>query len=569
MIFNSLFPDANIPNVDLATYVLEEGKRRFGQSKVSDNYALFDTQSNQSLTINQLDDQTRLLASGLYNKLGLRSNDTLLIHSPNSSNFVVTVLGTLKLGGIVTFANPAYNSRELAHQISDSKPSFIATCLDSLPTLFDAIKISGVEIPTARIFTIDSVETNLQGIRSISQVFGYEPFPRFSISNKQELVSKCAFLPYSSGTTGLAKGVVLSHQNIVSNIIQTNIYATLNNWHNDPSKIQRYIGVLPWYHIYGLVICLFSGLANGVGVVSMPKFQMQSFLKNVSIHKISIAHLVPPILINLVNDKTVENYDISSIKFFTTAAAPIGKELMLNLASKFKSIRVVKIYGVTESSPMISCAPYWNTEIESSGILTCNMQAKVIDEDGVELGIGQIGELLFKGPNIMVGYLNNPTSTAATIDADSFLHTGDIGYFDAYGNLFVVDRKKELIKYKGFQVPPAELEALLLGHPHVADAAVIGKYVENQATEVPKAFITLKKDLPPNTTVESASSSIKDWVDSQVSNHKKLRGGVHVIDVIPKSAAGKILRRVLRDNYNKDDSPASAAEGISNIKPKL
>ncbi|OMJ15126.1 putative 4-coumarate-CoA ligase 1 [Smittium culicis] len=545
MIFKSLLPDAQIPNVDFATYVLEEGKRRFAQSKNPNNYALFDCQSNQALTIHQLDDLTNKFASGLYNKLGFKNNDTLLLYSPNSSNFVITCLGTLKLGGVVTFSNPAYNPRELSHQISDSKPRFISTCVENLPTLFEAIKLSKSNIPLSNIILIDAVEVKHPQITSISQFYDSRPFPRFSISSFNELENKYAFLPYSSGTTGLSKGVILSHKNIVSNVIQTNIYATLNNWHNDPTQIHRYIGVLPWYHIYGL----------GVGVVSLPKFEMKSFLETVQTHKISIGHLVPPILINLVNDPIVKNYDISSLKFITTAAAPIGKELMINLANRFKEIKIVKIYGVTESSPIISCAPYWNNSIESSGILTCNQEAKVIDEDGNELEAGQIGELLFRGPNIMLGYLNNPSATSSTLDKDNFLHTGDIGYIDEFGNLFVVDRKKELIKYKGFQVPPAELEALLLGNDDVADAAVIGIYVDEQATEVPKAFVTLKSKHANLSESEktAVSDRIREWVNSKVSNHKKLRGGVQVIDIIPKSTAGKILRRVLRDTYKGDN----------------
>ncbi|PVU93706.1 hypothetical protein BB560_005988 [Smittium megazygosporum] len=241
----------------------------------------------------------------------------------------------------------------------------------------------------------------------------------------------------------------------------------------------------------------------------------------------------------------------------TTAAAPIGKELMTELKEKFKHMNVIKIYGVSESSPTISAMPNGTKNIESSGILTCNQEMKVIDDEGKELGVNEIGEVLFRGPNIMKGYLNNPEATANTVDKDEFLHTGDIGYIDEEGHIYIVDRKKELIKYKGFQVPPAELEALLLINPYVMDCAVIGIYDESQATELPKAFVVLKDEHLGKSIAEkqSIAKEISDWVSKQVSNHKRLRGGVQIIDKIPKSNAGKILRRVLREMESQNSQP--------------
>ncbi|PWA00697.1 hypothetical protein BB558_003248 [Smittium angustum] len=570
MIFKSVLPEIEMPNVDFATFVLEEGKKRFGCPENKNTWALYDEECHKKLSIFELEAESKKFASGLVNKMGFRKGDILLIYATNSANFVVAILGTLMAGGTTTFANPSYTKREIANQIIDGKPRFVATQSNLLEIATGAIYESKFDIPITNIILLEHLTpppkiSHNQPIH-IYSLYDTKPFDRFTINTSEEAESYVAFLPYSSGTTGLSKGVMLTHKNLVSNIIQTNIFAKLNGWHDDMSIPHRYFGVLPWYHLYGLMICLFTGLANGVGIVSYPKFEMKSFLQIVQKQKITVAHLVPPILINLVNDPIVDEYDITSIKYTTTAAAPIGKELMQKLSKKFSFMTIVKIYGLTESSPTITVAPKGNTEIESSGILTCNQEAKVIDSDGSgkALGVGEIGELLFRGPNIMKGYLNNEEATRNTLDSQGFLHTGDIGYFDKNGNLFVVDRKKELIKYKGFQVAPAELEALLLGNPDVSDVAVIGVYLDEQATEVPRAYVVLKPQHTNKSQSEKlqVATSIQMWVQANVAPHKRLRGGVKIIDSIPKSNAGKILRRVLRDMDN-------ANEEASKLKAKI
>ncbi|PVU88299.1 hypothetical protein BB559_005634 [Furculomyces boomerangus] len=566
MIFKSLLPDENIPNVDLATYIFEKGKQQAQKSNKNSAYAIYDEETGQKYTIDQLEQESARFASGLVNKLGFQTDSTLMIFSTNSANFVVTLLGTLMVGGILTFANPVYTPAELTHQIKDSKPTYIATKRESLPVALKALQLSGANIPMSHFIILDHNANDIHDSTTpIAKLFDNRPFTRFAFGGKfPDSDGKTAFLPYSSGTTGLGKGVILSHKNIVANIIQIDVLDKYNDWHTDRSFTHRYIGVLPWYHIYGLVTCLCFGLSNDVGIVSVTKFEMEKFLSIVQEEKITLAHLVPPILINLTNSPLVSQYDITSIKVVTTAAAPIGKELMETLGKKFPFFRMTKLYGVTESSPIISAAPNWNTNIESSGILSCNIESKVIDDDGNELGVNGIGELLFRGPNMMKGYLNNKQATEDTLDKDEFLHTGDIGYYDETGNLYVVDRKKELIKYKGYQVPPAELEALLLGNEDVADCAVIGIYVDEQATEVPKAFITLKTHHLNKSDSEKLkiANRVKLWVQERVAPYKRLRGGVEILDIIPKSNAGKILRRLLRDMEK-------AKKSLDGQKPKL
>ncbi|PVU94026.1 hypothetical protein BB561_002864 [Smittium simulii] len=559
MIFKSRLPQVQMPNTDIATYVFSKAKSAFSNSAASETFALHDEHSGQSLNIAELEHLSTMVASGLRNKLKMQSDDTLMLFSANSANFVTTMFGTLMLGGVVTFANPAYTSNELSHQLNNSTPKFIAATEDTLQVAKDAIKMSSISIPEQSIIIINHNCAPIGNTTTITSLYDHRPFNRFTFSSTQNSDSKFAFLPYSSGTTGLSKGVILTHRNIVSNIIQTNIFDKLNGWHSDMNVVHRYLGVLPWYHIYGLVVCLLSGLSNGVGVVCLPKFEMRKYLETTQKHKITFAHLVPPILINLVNDPIVKEYDISSLKHAMTAAAPIGKELMLKLNEKFPSIKIIKLYGVTESSPTICAAPNGTSNIESNGILTCNQEAMVISDEGNALGPEQVGELLFRGPNIMKGYLNNEKATRDTIDKNGFLHTGDVGYIDKEGHVFIVDRKKELIKYKGFQVPPAELEALLLGHQDVLDCAVIGIYDDTQATELPKAFITLKQQNLHKTESEKKKIAleIQRWVAEKVVSYKRLRGGVQVIQSIPKSNAGKILRRVLREQSKNEKTPSS------------
>ncbi|OMJ28337.1 putative 4-coumarate-CoA ligase 1 [Smittium culicis] len=233
-----------------------------------------------------------------------------------------------------------------------------------------------------------------------------------------------------------------------------------------------------------------------------------------------------------------------------TGAAPLGKDVLMRFVEKFNGVKIVRSYGLTEASPTI-CLSYQDHPFDgSSGVLLGNIEAKVVDESGKKLGVDEIGELCFRGSNMTKQYLNNIEATKASIDDEGFFHTGDVGYIDENTNIFIVDRIKELIKYKGFQVAPAELESLLLLHENVADSAVVGIYREEMGTELPKAFITLSGSNSTNLSkdqIKSKVDAIMAWVNNQVAPHKKLRGGIEVLDIIPKSASGKILRRELRE----------------------
>jgi len=303
------------------------------------------------------------------------------------------------------------------------------------------------------------------------------------------------------------------------------------------SELDTLICVLPLFHIYGLVVVLNMGLYSGSTIVMMPRFDLESFLKAVQDYNVSLAHVVPPIVLALSKNPIVDNYKMPNLRTIFSGAAPLGEDLTRACMDRL-GCNIRQGYGMTETSPVThsSPAPPLDAKFGSVGVAAPNTECKIIDlETGAPVGPGEKGEVCVRGPQIMKGYLNKPEATAQTIDAEGWLHTGDIGYVDEDGHFFIVDRAKELIKYKGFQVPPAELEAVLLSHPCIADAAVI-PYPDDEAGEVPKAIIVLKETAAPE--------EILVFVAQRVAPHKRIRH-LEFVDKIPKSPSGKILRRVL------------------------
>jgi acyl-CoA synthetase (AMP-forming)/AMP-acid ligase II len=355
---------------------------------------------------------------------------------------------------------------------------------------------------------------------------GADDLPAVSINAREDLVA----LPYSSGTTGICKGVMLTHSNLVANLAQ--LKGGGHDWNED-----TLVCVLPLFHIYGLVAVMSHGLWCGSTVVTLPRFDFEQVLRTIQEHKVTVAHVVPPIALALVKSPAVAAYDLSSLRMIFSGAAPLGAELSRECAERLKC-DVVQGYGMTETSPCTHIATPESNKHGSVGHCVPNMECKLVSvETGEEVGVNEEGEICVRGPQVMKGYLNKPDATAETIDADGWLHTGDIGYADDEAFFFVVDRAKELIKYKGFQVAPAELEALLLTHPSVADAAVV-PVPDDEAGEIPKAFVVLKNGNDLN------ADELMSFVAGQVAPHKKIRR-VEFIEKIPKSPSGKILRRLL------------------------
>src|SRR5438093_10169224 len=341
-----------------------------------------------------------------------------------------------------------------------------------------------------------------------------------------------AVLPYSSGTTGFPKGVMLTHRNLVANLVQTVA------GHHVASD-DRIIAVLPFFHIYGMQVVMNLALWSGATLVTLPRFELEPFLALLQTHRITRAFLVPPLVLALANHPAVDRYDLSSLRAMMSGAAPLDAALEAACVRRV-GCQLIQGYGLTEASPVTHTVPDepGKGRPGTIGQLLPNTECRIVDPaTGGDLGPGEAGELLIRGPQVMTGYLNNPEATAETLDAAGWLHTGDIGHVDADGYFTIVDRLKELIKYKGFQVPPAELEAVLRTHPAVSDAAVI-PIPDEEAGEVPKAYVVLKGDVP--------LEALLAYVAERVAPYKKIRA-VEVIDAIPRSPSGKILRRLLKE----------------------
>jgi 4-coumarate--CoA ligase len=343
-----------------------------------------------------------------------------------------------------------------------------------------------------------------------------------------------AVMPYSSGTTGIPKGVQLSHTNLVANVVQT--YPVL-----DVTQDDRVLALLPFTHIYGMTVLLNIALKKRATLVTMPKFDLAEFLRIIQDYKCTYLFIAPPIAVALAKHPLIDDYDLSSVRAILSGAAPIDEKLMTAVATRLKT-RMRQGYGMSEASPVTHVHPPERDDISmgSIGFPIANLEAKLIDtETGAEVTEpDQPGEIWVRGPNIMLGYLGREDATRETIDADGFLHTGDIATVGPAGEFCIVDRLKELIKYKGYQVAPAELEALLLTHPDITDAAVVGAQ-DDEGQEIPKAYVVRREGS------DLDEQGVMDHVAEHVAPHKKVRA-VKFIDVVPKSSSGKILRKDLK-----------------------
>ncbi|MBK8429839.1 MAG: 4-coumarate--CoA ligase family protein [Chloroflexi bacterium] len=516
MIFHSPYPDIEIPDKPLTHYLLER------MAAYGDKPALIDGPTGRTLTYAQLIGGIRLIAASL-SKRGLGKGDVFAIYSPNIPEYAVAFHAVALIGGIVTTLNPLYTADEVAHQLNDCKAKYLLT----IPLFAENAKAAMSKAPTVQeLFVFGEAE----GATPFASLLASDgQLPPIEINPSEDLV----VLPYSSGTTGLPKGVMLTHRNLVANIAQCEAPDDFELV-SDQDVI---MGVLPFFHIYGMVVIMNLSLARGATVVTIPRFDPELFLQLIQQHKITRINLVPPILVFLAKHPIVSQYDLSSLIELTSGAAPLGDELAEAVVARI-GCAVCQGYGMTETSPVSHYNPNLPGKIKRGSVGQCvsNMEIMVVDvETEAPLGRNQNGEIWMRGPNVMKGYLNQPNATAATLTADGWLKTGDIGYVDDDGDFYIVDRLKELIKYKGFQVAPAELEALLLSHPAVADAAVIPS-PDEEAGEVPKAFIVRKGEV--------TAEEIQEWVAKQVAPHKKIRR-VEFVEQVPKSLSGKILRRVL------------------------
>ncbi|MQS10988.1 4-coumarate--CoA ligase family protein [Streptomyces kaniharaensis] len=522
MVFRSEFPD--VPAVDLPIHDAVLGAaERYG-----DRPALVDGVTGESVSYARLAEAVRRVAAGLAGA-GVRKGDVVALFSPNTTGYPMAFYGATRAGATVTTVSSLATPGEVACQLRDSGARLLITVTPLLPTARKAADLLAAEgRPLAEIVVLDGAE----GHRSLADLLATTgPAPEVEIDPGEDV----AVLPYSSGTTGLPKGVMLTHRSIATNLAQCDALYR-------PAEGERVLAVLPFFHIYGLAALLNQPLRCGATVVVLPRFDLEQFCRTIEEQKVQALIVAPPIALALAKHPVVERFDLSSVEYLLCGAAPLDNGLASACARRLGLRHLLQGYGMTELSP-VSHLISRQDPAPSPGAVgrllpSTELRVTALDGDGTDLGPGEPGELLIRGPQVMKGYFGRPSDTAAIIDDEAWLHTGDIGYVDDRGYLHIVDRVKELIKYKGYQVAPAELEAVLLAHPEIADAAVIG--VPNaDGTECPKAFVVRT----PGSGL--GAEEVSAFVAGQVAPYKKVRA-VEFVEAVPKSAAGKILRRELR-----------------------
>lgn len=470
------------------------------------------------------------MASGLH-KMGISQGDVVLLLLPNSIYYPIVFFGVLYIGAVVTTMNPLSSAAELKKQISDCNACLAFTGSENVD------KLQAFGIPT--IAVPENVVSDSK--KEFFSIFHELVYGKFALAPRPVIKQQdTAAILYSSGTTGASKGVLVTHGNFIATVelfvrfeASQYEYSSLNN---------VYLAVLPMFHIYGLSLFVVGLLSLGSRIVVMKKFDVNETVKAIDRYKVTHFPVVPPILTALTKiAKDVGAHSLQSLKQVSCGAAPLSMKSIEDFAQILPHVDFIQGYGMTETTAVGTRG--FNTEkvrkYYSIGLLAPNMQAKVVDwNTGSFLPPASIGELWLQGPSIMRGYLNNARETMSTIDDDGWLHTGDIVYFDEDGYLNICDRIKEIIKYKGFQIAPADLEAVLISHPEILDVAVTGA-IDEECGEVPVAFVVRKHGS------ELSQEDVMDYVARQVSPYKKVRKVVFTHS-IPRSAAGKILRRELR-----------------------
>lgn len=481
---------------------------------------------DQKITYREIEGLSNGLANGLRD-FGIAKGDRVAMFTSNRPEYLISFEATSKAGGVVTPINPAYHEQEVEYQLNDSEARVLVVHEERLP-IVDAIRD---RIPTVKqILVIGSAPPTMQSWYAVANGFPATRPPDIAFDLEHDLIA----LPYSSGTTGLPKGVRLSHRNLVCNGIQCASASRMN----DRDVLLLF---LPFYHIYGTML-MGASVLSGATMCIMERFEMQTALTLTQRYGVTLFYAVPPVLLAMTQYPDLKQYDLSSVRYIMSGAAPLPPEIGRRM-QEITGISVLQGYGLTEASPITHMNPVDSPELiklDSVGWHVSDQEERIVDADdpSKELGPDEIGELIIRGPHVMQGYWKAPEETARAL-RDGWLHTGDIARKDAQGYMYIVDRKKEMIKYKGFGIAPAELEALLHEHPAVADCAVVPKR-DPDAGEIPRAFIVL------HATASVSAEELMRFIAERVAGYKQIRA-VEFIAEIPKNPSGKILRRVLKE----------------------
>ena len=511
-IIRSPWPAPPVPETDLTSFVLRHAAR------LDDEPAVIDGASGRALSYGALALGVERAAAGLAHR-GFARGDVLALHLPNLPEFALALHAGLRAGGIVTLASPLFTVRELADQLRRARARVLVT--------------AG---PLAETATAAAAQAGVEEVLVLGEAPGLTPFAALMTGDGTAPAERAdpgdiALMLPSSGTTGLPKLVELTHRSLVANGAQTAIPFPI-------AEGERVLGLAPFFHSMGLGCVLHHALASGGTVISLARFDLEVMLRAMATHRVSQAIVAPPLLTALAHHPAVASFDLSALRVLGSGGAPAPAALERAAAERLGCL-VGQGYGMTEAAPLIAVTPIAEPERMrhgSVGLLVPGTEAKVIDtETGEPLPRGIDGEVCVRGPQLMLGYRDDPGATAATIDGDGWLRTGDLGHVDEDGHVFLVDRLKELIKVRGFQVAPAELEAVLVSHPAVADAAVVG-VPDEEAGERPRAYVVARGELDRD--------ALAAYVAERVAPYKRL-AAIEEVDELPRSMTGKLLRRVL------------------------
>ncbi|KAI0772950.1 phenylacetyl-CoA ligase [Trametes elegans] len=547
-------------NLTIPQFVFSETFEHPTKSAYVGKYpCMIEEDSGRKVYLSELQYRTDALARAFSALWNIGDGDIVSLFVPNHVDYPTLTWATQKLGGIVAALSAGLTAGELAYQLTVAKPSLLVAHVENLPIALEAAK--SINLPHSRIIVLDGQKAKsalpFKSVEDLVNDKSLPPYTEFTFTRPGQARQKIAFLCFSSGTTGKPKAVAISHFNLISDLIQ---FATFCGANQDyaPRDEQRFrpgdiaSGVLPFNHIYGLVINLHAIFYFAMTVVVSAKFNYERFLKSIDTYGITHLLIVPPQALLLVKHPATKKYKLNSLRVLVAAAAPVSAELTTQLVEAFPKLQVGQGYGMTETTAAVTVFPISQKvgTLGSAGQLIPGIVAKVVKPDGSLAGVGEPGELLLKGPQIALGYYQNEEATKESF-IDGWLKTGDEVLFAENGDMFVTDRIKELIKVKGNQVAPSELEGHLLDHPDVADVAVIG-IPDDFAGEAPLAYVVLKPAVAGAVAktpalAEDVRERLQKHVSATKSKYKWLTGGVIFIEAIPKSPSGKILRRVLRD----------------------
>ncbi|PGH08308.1 hypothetical protein AJ80_07904 [Polytolypa hystricis UAMH7299] len=528
-----------VPSGDIWDLLFERSERPFPQDQVIFQSA----ETGARRTYEEVRQRAERFAHALSSLWQWQRGDVLAVMAPNDIDTPSVIWGCHYVGGIVAPANPTLSAVELQKQLSSSQARGLVVHPQCLPAAREAVRLAGLAPEHLLVLREDEGTAGHQVI-TIDQFMASAPPPAAVQTLRQPAVDPAkdvAYLVYSSGTTGQPKGVMISHRNVVAAVV---LQSAVDGGHMDWRK-DRTLAVLPIYHIYGLICLVHLPMYLGTTTVFMAKFQLDSFCRLIQEHSIMHAYVAPPVVLHLAKNNQVDNYNLGSLRMLTSGGAPLAATLITELY-QLRRLPVRQAYGLSETTSVFHIQRWdsWQSGMGSNGPPLPGLEARIVVDDAHTANEREEGELWVRGPTVFPGYRDDPELTVECLTTDGWFKTGDVGYEDQQGNFFITDRIKDMIKFKGYQVAPAELENVLLRHSAVDDAAVIGVMNPDLASEVPLAYIVLKQG---QTEDETTAHQILDLVKECTAHYKHLRGGIIWTKQLPRSPSGKIMKRELRD----------------------